>query len=79
MTTCIIDEEILRGLGYRDLWIMAQQCMHVYLYVCIESVHVCTVHECLHAEVNTWSIIIILSSLLVPSSTRLVEVVIHLQ
>ena len=45
----------------------------------IESVHVSTVHECLYAEVNTWLIIIILSSLMVSSSTRLLGVVIHLQ
>ena len=56
-----------------------QQCMHVCLYMCIESVHVCTVHECLYGEINTWLIIIILSSLMVLSPTRLVEVVIHLQ
>ena len=37
-----------------------QQCMHVCLYMCIESVHVCTLHESLYAEVNTWLIIIIL-------------------
>ena len=63
-----------------ETFVDVQQCMHVCLYMCIEScVHVCTVHECLYAEVNTWLIIIILSSLMVPLSTRLVEVVIHLQ
>ena len=73
-----IDEEVLGGLGYRDF--CGCSTVHACLYMCIEScVHVCTVHECLYAEVNTWLIIIILSSLMVPLSTRLVEVVIHLQ
>ena len=72
-----IDKEVLGGLAYTETFIHVQCTVCVCMF--IESVHVSTVHECLYAEVNTWLIIIILSSLMVSLSTRLVGLVIHLQ
>ena len=48
-----------------ETFVDVQQCMRVCtcvlrVYMCIESVHVCTLHESLYAEVNTWLFIIIL-------------------
>ena len=41
-----IDKEVLE-VWDTETFADVQQCMHVCLYMCIESVHVCTVHECM--------------------------------